>query len=184
VHTRAARRARTARRPRSRFQADTGRAATGPRPRRDIHAGPRPRRRLRAVRAPTASQWPDWELARGGAWLQAEVSETSWTEPSSGQTYSASRARSAYLLKRQAESCIVMRRHVDRFSPGVMAGQCWTSSKLRPQPLHWSSPWLVEQMAMHGVSGVVWYHVSQASHAFDGKPTSSTSSSWWNTMSA
>ena len=53
-----------------------------------------------------------------------------------------------------------MRRQVARFSPGVIEGQCCTSSKLRPQPLHSSSPWLVEQMAMHGVSGVVWYQAT------------------------
>ncbi len=62
-----------------------------------------------------------------------------------------------------------MRRQVERFSPGVMAGQCCTSSKLRPQPLHSSSPWLVEQMAMQGVSGVLWYHASQASQALCGE---------------
>jgi hypothetical protein len=50
-----------------------------------------------------------------------------------------------------------MRRQLARFSPGVMAGQCWTSSKLRPQPLHRASPWLVEQIAMQGVSAVVSY---------------------------
>jgi hypothetical protein len=37
--------------------------------------------------------------------------------------------------------------------------------KLRPQPLHTASPWLVEQMAMHGASGVVAYQASQASRA-------------------
>ena len=58
-----------------------------------------------------------------------------------------------------------MRRQVWRFSAGVMAGQCCTSSKLRPQPLHSSSPWLVEQMAMQGVSMVVWYQASQAAQA-------------------
>ena len=79
---------------------------------------------------------------------------------------------------------MVMRRQVERFSAGVIAGQCWTSSKLRPQPLHWSSPWLVEQIAMQGVSGVVSYQASQALRALAGKPTSSTSSSWWNTISA
>ena len=46
-----------------------------------------------------------------------------------------------------------------------MAGQSCTSSKLRPQPLHQSSPWLVEQIAMHGVSGVVAYQSSQAAMA-------------------
>jgi hypothetical protein len=29
--------------------------------------------------------------------------------------------------------------------------------------LHSASPWLVEQIAMQGVSGVVWYHAIQAS---------------------
>ncbi|MCY1310760.1 hypothetical protein D9M70_609860 [compost metagenome] len=73
---------------------------------------------------------------------------------------------------------MVMRRQVTRFSTGVMAGQYCTSSKVRPQPLHSSSPWLVEQIAMQGVSGVLWYQSSQAAQALGGKPTSSTSSSW------
>ena len=47
-----------------------------------------------------------------------------------------------------------MRRQVARFSAGRMSVQCCTSSKLRPQPLQIASPWLVEQIAMHGVSGV------------------------------
>ena len=79
---------------------------------------------------------------------------------------------------------MVMRRQVARFSAGVIEGQCCTSSKLRPQPLHSSSPWLVEQIAMQGVSGVLWYQSSHAAQALAGKPTSSTSSSWWKTMSA
>jgi hypothetical protein len=56
------------------------------------------------------------------------------------------------LLKRQAVASIVMRRQVTRFSVGVINGQFWTSSKVRPQPLQTSSPWLVEQIAMHGAS--------------------------------
>ena len=55
-----------------------------------------------------------------------------------------------------------MRRQTWRFSAGVISGQCCTSSKLRPQPLQVSSPWLVEQIAMQGVSGVVSYQASQA----------------------
>ena len=65
-----------------------------------------------------------------------------------------------------------------------MAGQNCTSSKLRPQPLHQSSPWLVEQMAMHGVSGVVSYQASQAARAGAGRLCSSVSSWWRYTMSA
>ena len=55
-----------------------------------------------------------------------------------------------------------MRRQVTRFSAGVISVQCCTSAKLRPQPLHCASPWLVEQMAMQGVSGVVSYQARQA----------------------
>ena len=58
----------------------------------------------------------------------------------SGHTCAASRARSAYLLKRHAVSSIVMRRQVSRLAAGVIAGQCCTSPKVRPQPLHSSSP--------------------------------------------
>ena len=65
-----------------------------------------------------------------------------------------------------------------------MAGQCCTSSNVRPQPLHRSSPWLVEQMAMQGVSGVVSYQPSQASRASSGRQASSTVSSWRYTISA
>jgi hypothetical protein len=38
-----------------------------------------------------------------------------------------------------------------------MAVQRCTSSKVRPQPLQSASPWLVEQIAMQGVSGWVSY---------------------------
>ena len=55
-----------------------------------------------------------------------------------------------------------MRRQVARFSAGRIWGHSCTSSKLRPQPLHSSSPWLVEQIAMQGVSGVVSYQAFQA----------------------
>jgi len=56
-----------------------------------------------------------------------------------------------------------MRRQTMRLCAGSIWGQCCTSSKVRPQPLHTASPWLVEQMAMHGVSGVAWYQASHAS---------------------
>ena len=46
-----------------------------------------------------------------------------------------------------------MRRQVARLAAGDISGQCCTSSKLRPHPLQVSSPWLVEQMAMHGRVG-------------------------------
>lgn len=68
-------------------------------------------------------------------------------------------------MKRQALPSARMRRQTARFAAGEKAGQCCTSSKLRPQPLHTASPWLVEQMAMHGVSGVVSYQASQAAQA-------------------
>ena len=55
-----------------------------------------------------------------------------------------------------------MRRHTARLSPGLKSVQCLTSSKLRPQPLHTASPWLVEQIAMQGESGVPAYQASQA----------------------
>ena len=55
-----------------------------------------------------------------------------------------------------------MRRHTERFSPGVISVHSCTSSKLRPQPLHQASPWLVEQIAMQGVSGWVSYQAFQA----------------------
>ena len=64
-----------------------------------------------------------------------------------------------------------MRRQVGASRPALIAGQCCTSSKLRPQPLHSSSPWLVEQIAMQGVSGVLWYQAIQAAQASAGKPT-------------
>jgi hypothetical protein len=71
-----------------------------------------------------------------------------------------------------------MRRHTTRFWAGVIEGQCCTSSKVRPQPLQTESPWLVEQMAMQGASGVDAYHASQASRAFSGSVASSASCSW------
>ena len=55
-----------------------------------------------------------------------------------------------------------MRRHTCRFSAGDISVQRCTSSKVRPQPLQSGSPWLVEQMAMQGVSGWVSYHSFQA----------------------
>ena len=55
-----------------------------------------------------------------------------------------------------------MRRQTWRFSAGVISVQSCTSSKLRPQPLHSASPWLVEQIAMQGVSGCVSYQAFQA----------------------
>jgi uncharacterized protein YaeQ len=45
-----------------------------------------------------------------------------------------------------------------------------------PQPLHTASPWLVEQMAMHGVSGVLAYQVCHAAHAAAEKACSSAKS--------
>ena len=77
-----------------------------------------------------------------------------------------------------------MRRQTARFSPGVSTGQCCTSSKLRPQPLQVSSPWLVEQMAMQGVSGVVSNQASQAWRAPSGRVASSASLSRKYTISA
>ena len=71
-----------------------------------------------------------------------------------------------------------MRRQVWRFSAGVISGQRWTSAKVRPQPLQTSSPWLVEQIAMQGASGIVAYQPSQASCAAGGIEFSSHSSSW------
>ena len=70
-----------------------------------------------------------------------------------------------------------MRRQVRRFSLGVITGQCCTSSNVRPQPLQMSSPWLVEQIAMQGASGVLSYQASQASRAFAGIVASSHSTS-------
>ncbi len=70
-----------------------------------------------------------------------------------------------------------MRRQVWRFSAGVISGQRCTSSKVRPQPLQLSSPWLVEQIAMQGVSGVLSYQAFQAAYALGGKPRSSAWSS-------
>ena len=81
-------------------------------------------------------------------------------------------------MKRKAVPSRVMRRHVARFSPGVISVQRRTSRKVRPQPLQTSSPWLVEQIAMHGASGVVAYHASHASCAAGGIESSSHSSSW------
>jgi hypothetical protein len=71
-----------------------------------------------------------------------------------------------------------MRRQVARFSAGLISGHICTSAKSRPQPLHTSSPWLVEQIAMHGVSGVVAYQAIQASLALGGI-VSSSHSLWW-----
>jgi hypothetical protein len=48
--------------------------------------------------------------------------------------------------------------------------------RARPQPLHTASPWLVEQMAMHGVSGVLAYQVCHAAHASEEKACSSAKS--------
>ena len=70
-----------------------------------------------------------------------------------------------------------MRRQTLRFSIGVSAGQCCTSSKVRPQPLHTASPWLVEQMAMQGASGVLAYQAIQAASATGGMLVSSHSAS-------
>jgi hypothetical protein len=55
-----------------------------------------------------------------------------------------------------------MRRQTCASRPGVISVQRCTSSKLRPQPLQSASPWLVEQMAMQGVSGCVSYQAFQA----------------------
>jgi hypothetical protein len=70
-----------------------------------------------------------------------------------------------------------MRRQTMRFSVGVIAGQCCTSPSVRPQPLHTASPCEVEQMAMHGASGVVAYQSSQAALALGGIEPSSQSCS-------
>jgi len=59
----------------------------------------------------------------------------------------------------------------------VIAGQCCTSSNVRPQPLQTASPCDVEQMAMQGASGVEAYHASQASRAAAGSVPSSASCS-------
>ncbi len=67
----------------------------------------------------------------------------------------------------------MMRRQMTRFSPGLIAGQCRTSSKLRPQPLQTASPWAVEQIAMQGASGVLSYQASQAARAGGGSVSSS-----------
>ena len=75
-----------------------------------------------------------------------------------------------------------MRRQVLRFSAGLNSCQRCTSSKLRPQPLHHASPWLVEQIAMQGVSGVLWYHSNQAALAEAGMVMSSTSTNRWYTI--
>ena len=72
----------------------------------------------------------------------------------------------------------MMRRQTMRFSAGVITGQCCTSSKVRPQPLHTLSPWLVEQIAMQGASGVAAYQASHASRAFSGIEDSSQALSW------
>ena len=61
-----------------------------------------------------------------------------------------------------------MRRQVARFSAGVISVQRCTSRKVLPQPLQTASPWLVEQIAMQGASGVVAYQASQASRAAGG----------------
>jgi len=66
-----------------------------------------------------------------------------------------------------------MRRQTWRFSAGDISVQRCTSSKLRPQPLQIASPWLVEQMAMQGASGVLAYQASQASPAAGGSAASS-----------
>jgi hypothetical protein len=79
-------------------------------------------------------------------------------------------------LKRQAVPSAVMRRQVLRFSAGPISGQYCTSDSVRPQPLHTASPWLVEQMAMHGVSGVLAYQVCHAAHAAAEKACSSAKS--------
>ena len=71
-----------------------------------------------------------------------------------------------------------MRRQVARFSAGDIEVQCCTSSKVRPQPLQTASPWLVEQMAMQGASGMVAYQASQAAIAAAGIEASSHSASW------
>ena len=71
-----------------------------------------------------------------------------------------------------------MRRHTPRFSAGLSAVQCCTSSKVRPQPLQTLSPCVVEQMAMQGASGVLAYQASQASRARRGMLASSHWSSW------
>ncbi len=77
-----------------------------------------------------------------------------------------------------------MRRQTARFCTGPYSGQCCTSSKLRPQPLHTASPWLVEQIAMQGASGVLAYQSSQARRARGGIVVSSHSGSRWYTISA
>ena len=66
-----------------------------------------------------------------------------------------------------------MRCHTSRFSAGLYEVQRRTSSKLRPQPLQIASPWLVEQIAMQGESGVVAYQASQARLAASGNSPSS-----------
>ena len=81
-------------------------------------------------------------------------------------------------MKRQAVPSCVIRRQVARFSAGDIEVQCCTSSKVRPQPLQTASPWLVEQIAMQGASGVDAYQASQASRAASGMPSSSHSVSW------
>ena len=79
---------------------------------------------------------------------------------------------------------MVMRRQTARFSTGPYSGQRCTSSKLRPQPLQTESPWLVEQIAMQGASGVLSYQASQACLARAGIVGSSHSGSRPYTISA
>ena len=72
-----------------------------------------------------------------------------------------------------------MRRQTARFCTGPYSVQRCTSSKVRPQPLQTASPWLVEQIAMHGASGVLAYQSSQARRARAGSVGSAHSDSWW-----
>lgn len=77
-----------------------------------------------------------------------------------------------------------MRRQVARLATGSIAVHSCTSSKVRPHPLQIESPWLVEQIAMQGVSGVVWYQAIQASQASGDIASGETSCRRSNTIKA
>ncbi len=116
-----------ARRESTRPPAGIGREAARPPPRPGSSAAWTPGCR-HAASASTQSA----AIAMLGAWVSRSISVCLLASDGGA---GPSTARSEYLLKRQASPCKVMRRHVWRFSAGVISGQCCTSSKLRPQPL-------------------------------------------------
>ena len=155
--------------------------------------------RLLQARIPGAAGQPHRTIVRAGHFIQEDAGEelayeiakrdrvsavggaaarSADTERALGYVWSADGREALYLKSRVVMAARAAGKAPIEVGIGVNTGQCWTSSKLRPQPLHTSSPWAVEQIAMQGASGVLAYQASQACVASAGIHASSHSLRW------